>query len=65
MLILPAGAQGGKRLRGASSTFASLLYGKWIETYRSVKSEIRLLRDAYADMFMAKNLHAPAARRFD
>jgi hypothetical protein len=64
MLTLPAGAQGVKRsdpivLRGAGSTLAIPAYRKWIETYRSVKSEIGLPRDVYADMFMAKNPTRP------
>jgi phosphate transport system substrate-binding protein len=47
----PSAAQGGKtvtsvELRGAGSTFASLLYKKWIESYRSVSPQIVISYDA-------------------
>jgi ABC-type phosphate transport system substrate-binding protein len=51
MLILPAGAHGGKRsdpivLRGAGSTFASPLDRKWTETYRSAYPNVSITYDA-------------------
>jgi phosphate transport system substrate-binding protein len=47
----PAAAQAGKivtslELRGAGSTFASLLYKKWIESYRSVAPQVLITYDA-------------------
>jgi ABC-type phosphate transport system substrate-binding protein len=46
----PAAAQTGKiitsiTVRGAGSTFASLLYKKWIEEYRSVSPQVSVTYD--------------------
>lgn len=51
LLIVPAGAQTVKGsepmvLRGAGSTFASLLYKKWIETYRKTDPNVSITYDA-------------------
>ncbi len=49
-LSAPAAAQAGKAttsltLRGAGSTFASLLYKKWIDAYRSVSPQVLITYD--------------------
>jgi phosphate transport system substrate-binding protein len=49
--LAPAAAQAGKivtsiSLRGAGSTFAALLYKKWIEDYRSVSPQVAITYDA-------------------